>query len=67
MLGLLEARPDQLSISKAVSKWDAIELENAIAEMKLCGGMVRTNSEWLEEPHGTVLSKKACNRNYKDW
>jgi len=58
MLGLLEARPDQLSISKAVSKWDAIELENAIAEMKLCGGMVRTNSEWLEETHGTVLSKK---------
>ena len=58
MLGLLEASPDQLSISKAISKWDAIDLENAIAEMKLCGGMIRTNSEWVAEPHGKVLSEK---------
>ena len=58
MLGLLEASPDQLSISRAVSKWDAIDLENAIAELNLCGGMVRDNSEWLAEPHGKVLSKK---------
>ena len=58
MLGLLEASPDQLSISRAVSKWDAIDLENAIAEMNLCGGMIRTNSEWIAEPHGKVLSEK---------
>ena len=58
MLALLEASPDQLSISRAVSKWDAIDLENAIAEMNLCGGMIRTNSEWIAEPHGKVLSEK---------
>ena len=58
MLSLLEACPDQSSISKAVLKWDAIDLENAIAELNLCGGMVRDNSEWLAEPHGKVLSKK---------
>jgi len=58
MLSLLEACPDQSSISKAVLKWDAIDLENAIAELDLCGGMVRGNSEWLAEPHGKVLSKK---------
>ena len=58
MLGLLEASPDQPSISRAVSKWDAIDLENAIAEMNLCGGMIRTNSEWMAEPHGKVLSQK---------
>ena len=58
MLALLEAYPDQSSISRAVSKWDAIDLENAIAEFNLCGGMIRTNSEWLAEPHGKVLSKK---------
>ena len=58
MLGLLGASPDRLSISKAVSTWDAIDLENAIAEMSLCGGMIRTNSEWMAEPHGKVLSKK---------
>ena len=35
-----------------------IDLENAIAEMNLCGGMIRTNSEWIAEPHGKVLSEK---------
>ena len=58
MLGLLGAYPDRLSILKAVSKWNAIDLENAIAQGNLCGGMIRTNSEWLAEPHGKVLSKK---------
>ena len=58
MLSLLEACPDQSSISKAVLKWNAIDLENAIAELNLCGGMVRGNSEWLAEPHGKTLSKK---------
>ena len=58
MLGLLEACPNRSSISKAVLKWDAIDLENAIAHLNLCGGMIRTNSEWLSEPHGKILSKK---------
>ena len=58
MLGLLGADPDQLSVSKAVAKWNAIDLENAIAQKSLCGGMVRTNSEWLAEPHGKALSNK---------
>ena len=58
MLGLLGAYPDQSSISKAVSKWNAIDLENAIAQQGLCGGMVRTNFDWLAESHGKILSKK---------
>ena len=58
MLRLLKACPDQSSISRAVLKWDAIDLENAIANLNLCGGMIRTNSEWLSESHGKVLSKK---------
>ena len=58
MLGLLGACPNQSSISKAVSKWRALDLENAIAQLNLCGGMIRTNTEWLREPHGRVLSKK---------
>ena len=57
-VGFVGSDPDQSSISRAVSKWDAIDLENAIAEFNLCGGMIRTNSEWLAEPHGKVLSKK---------
>ena len=58
MLGLLGAYPDQSSISKAVLKWDAIDLENAIAQHGLCGGMVRSNFEWLAESHGKILLKK---------
>ncbi|MDC1120644.1 CoA transferase [Alphaproteobacteria bacterium] len=58
MLGLLRADPDNASIAKAVSKWDAIELETEIEQRNLCGGMVRTNTEWLGEPHGKILSTK---------
>ena len=58
MLCLLGAHPEQSSIAKAVSKWDAIGLENAIAQMGLCGGMIRTHSDWLAESHGKILSKK---------
>ena len=58
MLGLLRAHPDNASIAKAVSNWDAQELETEIEQRNLCGGMVRTNAEWLGEPHGKVLSSK---------
>jgi crotonobetainyl-CoA:carnitine CoA-transferase CaiB-like acyl-CoA transferase len=58
MLGLLQAHPDNASIAKAVSKWDALELEAEIEQRNLCGGMVRTNAEWLGEQHGKILSTK---------
>ena len=58
MLGLLQADADTDSIAKAVAKWDALELENAIDEARVCGGMIRTNEEWLQEPHGKILAAK---------
>lgn len=51
-----EATPE--SVAKAVAKWDAMDLEAAIDENKVCGGMVRTNAEWLAEEHGQVLAGK---------
>jgi crotonobetainyl-CoA:carnitine CoA-transferase CaiB-like acyl-CoA transferase len=51
-----EATPE--SVAKAVAKWDALELESAIDEHRVCGGMVRTNAEWLAEEHGKVLAAK---------
>ena len=51
-----EATPE--SVAKAVAKWDALDLEAAIDENKVCGGMVRTNAEWLAEEHGQVLAGK---------
>ena len=51
-----EATPE--SVAAAVKKWNALDLEAAIDEHKVCGGMVRTNAEWLAEEHGKVLAAK---------
>ncbi|NKB59105.1 MAG: CoA transferase [Alphaproteobacteria bacterium] len=58
MLKLLDCEPNPEAVSKAVAKWDAMDLENAIDEIRACGGMVRSNTEWLDHPHGKVLAAK---------
>ena len=57
-LKLLGCEPDPASVAKAVAKWDAADLEAAIDEVRTCGGMVRSNAEWLSTPHGRVLAAK---------
>ena len=46
------------SVAKAVSKWDALDLEAAIDEARACGAMVRSNEEWLAHAHGQALARK---------
>ncbi len=46
------------SVAAAVSRHDAIELEQAIDEIRACGAMVRSNEEWLTTEHGKVLAGK---------
>lgn len=58
VLGVLGAEPNPASVSAAVAKWDALDLEAAIDEIRACGAMVRSNDEWLAHPHGQVLSGK---------
>lgn len=58
MLKLLACEPTTESVAKAVAKWDALDLEAAIDESRVCGGMVRSNAEWLATPHGKVLAAK---------
>lgn len=58
MTKLLDCEPTPDSVGKAVAKWDALDLEQAIDEARVCGGMVRTNAEWLATPHGKVLAGK---------
>ena len=58
MLNLLQSDADKQSIAKAVAKWDALDLENAMDEARVCGGMVRTNDEWMSEAHGQILAVK---------
>lgn len=58
VLKVLDCEPNPDSVSKAVAKWDALDLEAAIDEARACGGMVRSNPEWLDSEHGKVLQAK---------
>ncbi|MFV0294757.1 MAG: CoA transferase, partial [Hyphomicrobiaceae bacterium] len=58
MLDLLQCEPNPDSVAKAVAKWNALDLEQAIDEHRVCGGMVRSNDEWLASEHGKVLAGK---------
>jgi crotonobetainyl-CoA:carnitine CoA-transferase CaiB-like acyl-CoA transferase len=42
----------------ATMKWEAIDLENAIAEAGLCGAMVRTPEEWDASDQGRALAAR---------
>jgi CoA-transferase family III len=56
MQKLLGCELNPVSVAKAVAKWDALDLEAAIDQAGVCGGMV--NDEWLAHPHGQVLAAK---------
>jgi crotonobetainyl-CoA:carnitine CoA-transferase CaiB-like acyl-CoA transferase len=58
MQNLLGCELNPESVAKAVAKWDALDLEAAIEEARVCGGMVRSNDEWLAHPHGRALAAK---------
>ena len=47
---------DAASISAAVRKCDAQELEDALAAAGMCGAMVRTAEEWAAHPQGQALA-----------
>lgn len=58
VLEVLGCEPVPESVSRAVARWDALELEAAIDEARACGAMVRSNAEWLNHPHGQALDAK---------
>lgn len=58
VLDVLGCEPNPDSVAKAVAKWTALDLEAAIDKARACGGMVRTNEEWLATPHGQTLAAK---------
>jgi len=55
LLTFLECSPDSGSIASAVSRWNAARLEDALAERKLMGTIVRTYDEWRASPQGRHL------------
>ena len=47
---------DNEAVRKAVSKWDALELEEAIIAAGGAGGMVRSMEEWAQHPHASAVA-----------
>ncbi|MBJ3775744.1 CoA transferase [Acuticoccus mangrovi] len=56
VLGVLQAEDEVDDIVAAVARRNALELEDEIAAARACGGMVRTEAEWLAHPHGAHLA-----------
>jgi len=55
-LSVLGCAEDRAEVTKAVAKWDALELEEAIIAAKGAGGMVRSMAEWAEHPQGKAIA-----------
>ncbi|CAH1691167.1 CoA transferase family III [Hyphomicrobiales bacterium] len=58
MLSFLDCSPATASLEKAISRWNAEELEDAMADAKVIGAMVRTRDEWLASPQGHHLASR---------
>lgn len=58
VLGVLQSEDDPTSVARAISRWDAVALEDAIAQVGACGGVVRSHDEWLAHPHGAELATR---------
>jgi crotonobetainyl-CoA:carnitine CoA-transferase CaiB-like acyl-CoA transferase len=55
-LKVLGCAEDREEVKKAVAKWDALELEEAIIAAKGAGGMVRSMAEWAAHPQGKAIA-----------
>lgn len=58
MLRLLGCPDERDAVLATVAKWDALELENAIAEAGVCGAMVRSPGEWDACEQGRILAAR---------
>ena len=58
VLGLARGA-DAEAVAAAVAKWDAQALEDALAEARTCGAMVRTQEEWADHEQGRAIGTLA--------
>ena len=54
-LSVLGVPEDRDAVRKAVARWDALELEEAIIAANGAGGMVRTMEEWAKHPQAAAI------------
>ncbi|MCB0984626.1 MAG: CoA transferase [Ilumatobacter sp.] len=57
---LLQCADGRDAIATAVARWTAADLEDALAERRLCGAMLRTPQEWAAHPQGQALGALAA-------
>ena len=55
-LSVLGVAEDRDAVTKAVAKWNAQDLEDAIIEAEGAGGMVRTMEEWAKHPQAAAIA-----------
>ena len=55
-LDVLGVPEDRDAVRRAVAKWDALELEEAIIAARGAGGMVRTMAEWARHPQALAIA-----------
>ena len=55
-LSVLGVNEDRDEVTKAVAKWDALDLEEAIIEARGAGGMVRSMEEWAIHPQAAAIA-----------
>ncbi|MDR3511311.1 MAG: CoA transferase [Caulobacteraceae bacterium] len=56
LVALLGCPDEREAVLKTVAGWDALDLEDAIAEAGVCGAMVRTPEEWDASDQGRALA-----------
>lgn len=56
VLDVLKCEKTPASVAAAVKRWNAADLDRAIAAAGACGGIVYTPEEWLQTPQGKYLA-----------
>jgi len=59
ILKILDCDYELESVKQAVARWNAMDLEDAVARANGCGAMVRSTEEWHASAQGQVLSDRA--------
>jgi crotonobetainyl-CoA:carnitine CoA-transferase CaiB-like acyl-CoA transferase len=55
-LSVLGCAEDREAVARAVARWDAAELEEAIIAAKGAGGMARSQAEWAHHPQAAAIA-----------
>ena len=54
---LLDGADDAEALARAVRRWDAASLEDAVVGAGACAGMVRSHEEWLAHEQGAAIER----------